>query len=383
MKNSINHNLQTCIQCVLSNFDDSYISFNDEGLCSYCQEENNRFKNSSKNIKGKLEVIIDEIKSTSQNGSYDCLIGVSGGVDSSYLAYQAVKLGLRPLILHYDNGWNSEMAVMNIENIVKTMDLDLYTHVNNWEEFKDIQRSFFKAHVVDIELITDQAIVAIQYQVAAKFNIKYILTGSNNATESILPKSWYHWKSDVLNIKSIHKKFGAITMKTYPTMGYFKRIYFLKIKKIKAVSLLDLMEYNKDKAKNTIIQEMGWRDYGGKHFESIFTRFYQAYILPKKFNIDKRKAHLSALICSGQMTKQEALEELKKPIYDSERLLDDKEYVIKKLGFTEEEFDEYIQAPPISHLMYPSYLTRHYKIEGFFYWLVRPITRTIKKIKNR
>lgn len=375
--------IQTCAQCVLSTKDDSSIVLNSEGVCNYCADENLRKLKTDKQNNDGIDKIVASIKAAGSTNEYNCLIGVSGGVDSSYLAYTAIKLGLKPLILHYDNGWNSEMAVMNIENIVKTLDLDLYTHVNNWQEFRDIQRSFIKAHVVDIELITDQAIVAVQFQVASKFNIKYILTGSNSATESILPTGWYHWKIDVLNIKSIHKTFGTIPMKTYPMMGYFKRYYYSKIKKIQTVNLLNYLHYNKAEAKQTIMNEIGWTDYGGKHFESIFTRFYQAYILPKKFNIDKRKAHLSALICSGQMTREEALKELDKPIYNADKLQDDKEYVIKKLGMTELEFDEYIQQPAKSHLDYPSYLTRHYRIEGFFFWLVRPITRTIKKIKNR
>lgn len=383
MKEEAEHIIQTCTQCVLSSNDDTFITFDESGVCNYCKDENQRKLSPKANLKNQLSSILDTIKEAGSGNEYDCLIGVSGGVDSSYLAYQAIQLGLRPLILHYDNGWNSELAVMNIENIVKTLDLDLYTHVNNWQEFRDIQRSFFKAHVVDIELITDQAIVAIQFEIANKFNIKYIITGSNTATESILPKSWYHLKSDVLNIKSIHKKYGSLPMKTYPTMGFFKRHYLLKIKKIKAVNLLDYMDFNKDEAKKIIIEKIGWTDYGGKHFESIFTRFYQAYILPKKFTIDKRKAHLSALICSGQISRENALLELQKPIFDENKLADDKEYVIKKLGMTETEFDTYISSPAINHLAYPSYIKRHYKIEAFMYWLVRPITRIIKKIKNR
>jgi N-acetyl sugar amidotransferase len=299
------------------------------------------------------------------------------------LVYKAGQLGLRPSVVHYDNGWNSELAVMNIENIVKRLNLDLYTVVNNWEEFKDLQRSFLKANVVDIEMLTDQAIMAVQYKVATKFNISYILGGANTATESILPKSWYHWKIDVLNILAIHKKFGQIPLKTYPTLTYFKRLYVKHFKRIQLVNLLNYMPYNKVEAKKTIMEKIGWQDYGGKHFESIFTRFYQAYILPVKFHIDKRKAHLASLICSGQMTREEALEELKKPIYDADKLIEDKEYVVKKLGMTEQEFDAYMQEPAKSHLDYPSYLTRHYKMEAAFFWLVRPINRMVKKLNPK
>jgi N-acetyl sugar amidotransferase len=372
----------TCSRCILDTNDDPEIVFDDFGVCNYCREydriaEENQLKNKEQ-MSSKLNALVKKIKSEKKNSKYDCIVGVSGGVDSTYLAYKAKELNLNPLIVHYDNGWDSELAVMNIENLVKKLDLDLITFVNDWNEFKDIQLSFLKASVIDIELITDQAILATIYDIARQYNIKYILYGSNLTTEAILPKSWYHWKIDVLNILAIHKKFGKIKIKSYPTLGFFKHIYITRILKIQSVNLLNYMDYSKKEAKETIIKKLGWRDYGGKHHESIFTRFYQSYILPEKFNVDKRKAHLSTLICSSQISREEAIEELKKPIYDPDKFNEDYEYVIKKIGLSDAEFQHLMKLPAKKHTEYPSYLTRHYKYQLVLSKLLKPITKLFK-----
>lgn len=376
-----------CSHCILDTNDDAHITFDQNGVCNYCltYQKSDHLKSVTKsdNYQTKLNSLIEEIKNAGKNNKYDCLIGVSGGVDSTYVAYQAKQLGLRPLIFHYDNGWNSELAVKNIENTVTVLNFDLYTYVNNWEEFKDLQLAFMKASVVDIELLTDHAIGALQLILAAKFNIKYIISGTNMATEAILPSHWYHWKIDALNIKAIHKQFGKIKLKTYPLLGYFKRMYYTRILKIKIIPLLDYIPFNKDEAKRTIIEALGWRDYGGKHYESIFTRFYQAYILPNKFKIDKRKAHLSTLICSGQMTREQALTEIKQAIFPPDKLKEDKEYVLKKFNLTEREFDDIMSLPVKQHTDYPSYFNRHYKYEAVVFKTLRPITRFIKKLQNK
>jgi hypothetical protein len=238
---------------------------------------------------------------------------------------------------------------MNIENIVSKLGFDLFTYVINWEEFKDLQLAYLKASVVDIEAITDHAIFATLYRIAGEKNIKYILSGTNVQTENTLPKSWIFPKTDHINIKSIHKVYGKVPLKTFPFMDAKVKRYYQKIKGISSVSVLSYVDYNKKAVKELIQKELDWRDYGGKHYESIWTRFYQGYILPQKFKIDKRKAHLSDLIFGGQITKEEALAELQKPIYDETQLKTDYEFVLKKLGLSEAEFEALMKLPPRSH----------------------------------
>jgi hypothetical protein len=261
----------------------------------------------------------------------------------------AKKWGLRPLIVHFDNGWNSEIAVSNINNIIKNTGFDLYTIVVDWEEFRDLQMAYIKASVVDIEVPTDHAIGGTLQNLAAKYDVKYILSGNNIVTEAILPPSWVYNKADYVNLVNIHKKYGTIPFKTYPLFG-FKAQYVQGLGKgIQTVKPLNYIDYNKAVAKQTITKELEWRDYGGKHYESVFTKFYQAHILPYKFHIDKRKPHLSTLIFSGQINKEEALKELEMPLYDPKELATEKEYVIKKFGLTAAEFEQLMKAPRVEH----------------------------------
>jgi N-acetyl sugar amidotransferase len=346
------------IQCALSVMDtiaDPDISFDKDGICNYYYEYK---KSEAEHVitgeAGKIKVhsLADEIKLAGKNLQYDCIMGLSGGVDSTYVAYLAKQLGLRPLAVHFDNGWNSELSVMNIHNIITKLGFDLFTYVINWDEFKDIQLSYLNASVVDIEAITDHAIFATLYRIAGEKNIKYILSGTNVQTENTLPKSWIHPKTDHINIKSIHKKFGKIRLKTFPFMDAKVKRYYQKIKGVRSVSMLNYVDYNKEQVKKLIQKELDWRDYGGKHYESIWTRFYQGYILPTKFGIDKRKAHLSDLIFGGQITKEEALNELAKPIYDPVQQKMDYDFVLKKLNLSEEQFQELMSAAPRSHYEY-------------------------------
>lgn len=354
-----------CQRCIMDNSNDPDISFDLNGYCNYCTSYYNFIANED-NVKNysieKLLPIIEKIKKDKRKKKYDCIVGISGGTDSAYLVYKLVELGLTPLAVHYDNGWNTETATKNIEMLLKKLNVDLYTYVNDWEEFKDLQLSFFKAGVIDIELLTDQAIIALLYKAAVKFKTKYIFTGHNTSTEFILPKHWYHWKLDALNIKSIHKKFGTKKIITFPIITYWEQYYHSKFRKTQMITLLNYIPYDKNEAKKILSEQFNWKDYGAKHNESVFTRFYQNYILPVKFNVDKRKAHLSSLICSGQITRQEALEEMKIKPWESPQTLDDKKYVIKKLEISEEEFDKWMKETPKSHFDYPSYLTRHDKI---------------------
>jgi N-acetyl sugar amidotransferase len=339
----------------MDNIADPDITFDENGICNYYFE----YKKAectyiiNKELRTqKLEELADKIKASGINRPYDCIMGLSGGVDSTYVAYLAKQLGLRPLAVHFDNGWNSETSVKNIENIVNRLGFDLFTYVINWDEFKDLQLAYLKASVVDIEAITDHAIFATLYRIAGERNIKFILSGTNIQTENTLPKSWIFSKTDHINIKSIHKKFGTIPLKTFPFMGVkVKRIY-QQVKGITSISVLNYVDYNKANVKEIISKELGWRDYGGKHYESIWTRFYQGYILPTKFNIDKRKAHLSDLIFGGQITKDQAVDELAKPIYERQQFKDDFEFVLKKLGLTQQEFESLMAIPPQSHYEY-------------------------------
>lgn len=349
--NDVDKNYRQCSKSVMDNIADPDILFDREGVCNYYYDYLKKEKESVyKGEEGlkKLNEIVSKIKEAGKGKKYDCITGVSGGVDSTYLALQAKKLGLNPLIVHFDNGWNSELAVKNIENIISRLGFDLYTLVVDWNEFKDIQLSFIKASVVDIETITDHAIIATLYKLALDNNIKYVLSGANVVTEAVLPKHWIYNKADHVNIMDIHKKNGSVPLKTYPF--YNRRLKrAVELRGIESIDVLNNMPYVKSEVKKTITDELGWRDYGGKHYESIFTRFYQGYILPEKFHIDKRKAHLSNLIFSGQISKAEALRQLKEPIYNSEQLSIDKDFVLKKLGLTDAEFDKLMQEPRREH----------------------------------
>lgn len=369
---------QQCAKTVMDNIADPNITFDEKGICNYYYEY---FEKEKKHVKkgeeGKafFNKKISAIKADGKDKPYDCILGLSGGVDSSYLAYLAKKEELRPLIVHFDNGWNSELAVKNIENIVSILGFDLYTYVINWEEFRDLQIAYLKASVIDIEAITDHAIRATLFKLAAKHKINYFLSGFNIVTEAILPKAWVFNKSDAINIKDIHKKFGTIPLKTFPFLTAFDKRYYSMALKIEAVPLLNYIDYNKDNVKETLIKELNWKDYGGKHYESVWTRFYQGYILPEKFKVDKRKAHLSTLICSGQITREQALEELKQPIYDAEQLIIDKEFVLKKLDLDETTFNQLMQLPPCPHT--------YFETEAYSYFDKYPIFKPLKKLYNK
>lgn len=376
-------NYQQCTHCVMDTIGDPKIIFDEKGECNYCIDYE-ALKNAQV-VEGEKATLMlqekcNEIKTAASGKQYDSILGLSGGVDSSYLAYLAKQQGLHPLCIHFDNGWNSEMAVKNIEQIVNKLGFDLNTYVINWDEFRDLQRAYFKAGVIDIEALTDHAIFASIYKLAFKTGIKYLLSGSNVVTEGILPHHWTHRKSDYINIIDIHRKHGSIPLKTFPFID--KRIKN-KIRKwgIETVELLNMVPYNKALAKQILKNELNWQDYGGKHYESVFTKFYQAYVLPVKYNVDKRKAHLSTLICSGQITKEEALLELEKPLYRDEELKQDKAYIFKKLGFTEEEFDRMMKKKPVPHSAYA--------VEGslFHYYPflkpLQPLWIRLKKIKAK
>jgi len=341
-----------CTLSVLDTHDDPNMRFDSEGRSHYYGEylaaERARVRHGAEGQR-ELEKIAAEIRTAGKGKRYDSIMGLSGGVDSTYVAYLAKQLGLRPLAVHFYNGWNSELAVQNIENIVGRLGLDLHTYVVNWEEFRDLQLAYLRASVVDIEVLSDHAISATMYKLAEKHGIHHILTGTNVVTEQVLPPHWIYAKSDHVNIKAIHRQFGKIPLKTYPFMDFRAKKFHQLVSGTKSHSILDYVEYDKAAVKELITRELGWRDYGGKHYESVFTRFYQGYILPRKFGIDKRKAHLSNLIFAGQITKEQALEELSRPIYDPDQLKADYDFVLKKLGLSAREFEDLMSQPPRAH----------------------------------
>jgi len=349
---------QICKRCIMDTSDPDIV-FDESGLCNHCKryfEKEKRELYLDDAGQQRLEKLVATMKAKARDTEYDCIIGVSGGVDSTMVAYLAKKkLGLRPLAVHLDNGWNSELAVNNVERALKMLDIDLYTYVLDWEEFRDLQLSFLKASVTNCEIPTDHAINALLYRIASEKKISYILSGSNVLSEGIyLPPTWGYDAKDWKHIKAVHKRFGSIKLNTFPHINAGMFLYLTFIKGIKFIPLLNYFEYVKDEAKGLLERELGWRDYGGKHYESIYTRFYQAYILPRKFNIDKRRVHLSTLICSKQITREQALEALEEELYEPDKLVEDREFVIKKLGLTDDEFNAIMSQPIKSYRDYPS-----------------------------
>ncbi len=369
-----------CSVTVMDNMADPDIRFDGDGKSNYCDQYRREQMNEHVNNPDRrniLEQRILKIKADGKGKPYDCITGVSGGVDSSYLIMLAKQWGLRPLIVHFDNGWNSEIAVKNINSVIAHTGFNLYTIVVNWEEFRDLQLSYIKAGVVDWEVPTDHAILATWYQLAKKYNINTILSGNNVSTEAIMPPSWIFNKADYVNLRSIHKKFGTIPFKTYPMYGFWQHYYRAHLRGVSTIKPLNLVEYNKVGAKKEIIKEFGWVDYGGKHYESVYTKFYQAYVLPARFKIDKRKPHLSNLILSGQISKEQALEELKQLLYTPADLVKEKEYVLKKLGLSDQAFEQYMTMPKVSHESFgvQPFITDQFPVLKLF----RPLVRIIRK----
>lgn len=330
---------------------DPDITFDEHGVCNYVHDFRTHLATRPRGEERtkRLQQLIDNIKFNGKGRKYDCVLGVSGGVDSSFLACKAREWGLRPLIVHFDNGWNSELAVRNIEQLVTRLGFDLETFVVDWVAFRELQAAYLRASVVDIEVPTDHMIFAALFKIAAQHRIKVILSGHNTDTEWLLPRAWYFRKFDLRNIVDINRQHGRESLVGLPKLGVWQQFFYHHFLGIRLVQPFQYLEFNKARAKTYLIDEMGWRDYGGKHHESVFTRFYQGYILPRKFGIDKRRAHLSNLILSGQISRDEALRELQQPTYDEGQQQVDKAYVAKKLGFSDEEFERILNAPARDH----------------------------------
>jgi len=341
---------QICTNCVMDT-SDSRITFDESGICDHCNDfEINVKSNWFPNEEGKkrLESTVAKIKSDGKDRDFDCILGMSGGVDSSYLLHLAVKeLGLRPLVFHVDGGWNSELAVNNIQVMIDKLGLDLYTEVINWEEMKDFQLAFFKSGVPHIDIPQDHAFVATLYNFADKHNIKYILNGGNISTECVRnPMEWLYYGTDMAQIKDIKNNFGTLKMETYPFSPILRHKFYLKyIRKIQVVKPLDNLKYIKEDALKLLADEYGWKPYPQKHFESRFTKFFEGYWLPERFGFDTRRVQYSSLILTGQLTREAALEKLKVPAYNLQTIDDEFNYIATKLGITPKELRGYFNMP--------------------------------------
>jgi N-acetyl sugar amidotransferase len=352
---------KVCKNCVMDTTD-FQIVFDDKGVCDHCNTYYQHIlPNWHTDARGwdELQRLVKKIKKEGIGKEFDCIIGMSGGIDSSYLTYIAKEnLGLRPLVFHVDGGWNSQIAVNNIEVLIDKLGLDLYTEVIDWDEMRDLQLAFFKSGVPHIDIPQDHAFFATMYNFAAKHKIKYILTGGNFSTECVKnPMEWIYFGTDVRQIKDIHKKFGKRPLKSFPLSNILRhKIYLRYLRGIMVVKPLDYIPYNKDDAMQLLHDRFGWQKYPQKHFESRFTKFYEGYWLPKKFGFDTRKVQFSSLILTGQMTRDEALERLMKPAHDDETIAQEFEYVAVKLGITVAELQSYMDAPNKSYRDYQSQL---------------------------
>ncbi len=347
---------QQCTRCLMDTSDVD-IRFDENGVCNHCTNYFDRIAHrvyQGATSDKELQHLIEKIKDAGKGKKYDCVIGVSGGIDSSYVAYKAKKRGLRALLVHLDNGWNSEISVKNIKNLADILGFDFQSYVLDWEEFKDIQLSFLRASIPEMETPTDIAIPSALHQVAAKYGVKYIISGGNFATEGILPKTWHYNAKDLKYLKYIQKKFGTKKIRKFPLFGWKNESYYKLFKGMRMVYLLNYVSYNKQEAMNILQNELGWRYYGGKHYESKYTGFVQSYIMPEKFNMDYRRATLSTQICTGEVTREQALEELTHKPYDPIKAQEEMEYVCKKLCITVEEFEEIMKLPAKTYRDYPN-----------------------------
>jgi N-acetyl sugar amidotransferase len=354
---------------------DSKIVFDENGVCDHCNTYYNKIKpNWHPDETGEAELykLVDKIRKDGQGKDFDCILGMSGGIDSSYLLYLVKeKLNLRPLVFHVDAGWNTQLAVNNIERLIDKLGLDLFTEVINWEEIKDLQLAFFKSGVPHIDVPQDHAFFATMYHFASKYNVKYILTGGNYSTECVRnPIEWMYYQSDSIQLRDIHKKFGTRPLKTYPVTNIlWHKFYLPYFKGIKVVRPLDFMPYNKQEAMKLLEEKFGWQPYPQKHFESRFTRFYESYWLPERFGYDTRKVQYSSLILTGQMTREEALEKLKKTAYDPQEIKHEFEFIANKLGITVEELQSYFTMPLKTY--------KDYKSQESIYMFGAKVMRTI------
>ena len=350
-----------CVRCIMDTTARD-IRFDGNGICNFCSEflsgSGRVLQRSDTSRMQSLGLLVSEIKRAGLGKQYDCVVGVSGGVDSSWVLHEAVRLGLRPLAVHMDNGWNSELAQSNISNLITGLNVDLYTHVIDWREYKGLMQEFFDADVIDVELLYDNAMLAVNYQQAAKFGIRHILGGTNIATEGMrLPHGWNWFKWDKRQIKAMARRSSNGRLETFPSIGTIEYIWHKFARRTRWVSLLDVLDFNKAHALTELQRMYAYKPYPYKHYESVFTRFYQGYLLLNKFGVDKRLLHLSTLIVTGQMSREQALSAADGIAYPSDAALqEDKAYFLKKMGWTAAMLEEYLARPSRPHGDFPTEL---------------------------
>lgn len=349
---------RVCSVCVM---DDSnpVIVFDDRGQCNCCRDAVARREHEwwpDERGAARMEALVTMLKAEGEGRDYDAMVGLSGGIDSAYLAHlMKSRYGLRLLAVHVDGGWNSAPAVRNIESIVRKLDIDLHTYVVEWQEMRDLQLAFLRAGVLNQDIPQDHAFFSTLYRTAARFGLKHFLSGVNYASESVVPPAWGYPSMDGTHVRGVHARFGRRPLKSFPIMGLPEFLWTTRVRRsLTKHKPLDFIAYDKEAAKEELTREYRWRDYGGKHSESRFTKFYQESYLPRKFGFDKRRLHLSSLIVSGQLTRQAALEELSRPIADPVQLRRDVRFVAKKLGIGAEELESLISAAPVPHEAYPN-----------------------------
>ena len=356
-----------CSRCVMDTTT-QHINFDPDGICNFCSDFllrcQSTLDSSISEKSERLNNLVSVIKESSGRSDYDCIVGVSGGVDSSWVLVKSVELGLKPLAVHMDNGWNSELATNNINNLIAELNVDLYTYVIDWSEYKSLMQAFFNAHVIDVEILYDHAMLAVNYNIARQNNIKHILFGSNLSTEGIhIPDDWNWLKNDARQIKYFAKS-NNTKISSFPLIGSLKLAFLRSLHKIKPYSILDLLDYNKEMVLCELENKYGYKRYPYKHYESIFTRFYQGYLLPRKFNVDKRKVHFSTLIMTEQMARQDALRLLDDSPYPSFSDLDhDIDFFLRKMDWSHNDLTAYLNTPAQPHSNYPS----EYSLFKFLY----------------
>lgn len=347
---------RVCVRCVIDTTHTT-TDFDTDGVCRQCRAYDARMRTwpTEPERKKQQQAMIEEIKRDGRGRDYDCLLGLSGGVDSSYLACLLKSWDLRVLAVQFDNGWNTELAIKNIELLCKKLSFDLYTHVVDWPEFRDLQLAFLRAGLTNVEAPSDHGIFATLYRATRTHGIRHVISGVNFATEHSDVGYDYGWDySDLRHLKAVHRRFSKTPLRTFPTLHFAARLYYNNFGGVRTHQPLNLIDYHKPNAIQYLIENVGWKPYAGKHGESVITRFHQAYILPKKFGKDKRILHLSDLIHSGQTTREAALAELAGPPYDPALIAQDRSFVIKKFGLSEAEFDAIMQAPPVHYSAYPT-----------------------------
>jgi len=349
---------QACTRCVMDTSDPE-ITFDTNGVCNHCIEfDTATRKNWFPNEEGRARwaAIVEQMKAEGRGKDYDCILGLSGGVDSSYLALKVHESGLRPLVMHVDAGWNSELAVANIEALVRHCSYDLHTHVVDWDDMRDLQLAYLRAGISNQDVPQDHIFFASLYHFATNNKINTIVSGGNLATEGIYPQYWEGSAMDAINLKSIHRKYGERPLHNYKTISFFEYYFWYPlVKRMRTIRPLNYMPYNKAAALEELKSTVGYKPYQRKHGESLFTKLFQNYYLPKKYGYDKRRPHLSSLILSGQLTRDEALRKLEELLYLPDELEIDIAYFCKKLRITRKEFDDLIEQPNRHYTDFPNW----------------------------